>query len=242
MASKNLLGIVQTLCKEIGIPSPTTVAGTPTTQVTQMVAFANQLGDFLRDEYNWPIMRKLTEITTVNGTAGYSADPGGGYTCSRIIEETGWDATNFWFFCGSVGDDEWMEWQYGIRTEPVRKIWRTTDDNAIEVFPTPSGAADLKFAVIANEWAASSTGTPQTTLGLDGDVHVYNDRLFLLGTKMRFLAAKGLPYGEVEAEFTRLLPIRKAAARPGMTLSLNRRMNALRPFISYRNVPDTGFG
>lgn len=245
MSSVALLGIVQTVCGEIGLPIPSTVVGSTTQQVRQLVAFANVTGDSLRDETAWPALRKTAKITTVNGTAGYTvslASGGNTYTCSRIIQETGWDATNSWYFVGSVNDAEWMQWQYGIMSTPIRRIWRTTSDSTIEVFPVPTTNGDtLALAFVTDLWAQSSTGVPQGALSADTDVHLFNDRLFLLGLKWRFLEAKGLPFVAPKAEYDRIISVRKAAARPQRTLSLDRRATN-RHFIDYRNVPDTGFG
>lgn len=245
MSSTALLGVVQTVCGEIGLPIPTTVVGSTTQQIRQLVAFANVTGDSLRDEADWPVLRKTATITTVNGTAGYTvslASGGNTYTCSRIITETGWDATNSWYFVGSVDDQEWQRWQYGVQTTPVRRIWRTTADNAIEVFPTPTVNGDsLVVAFITDLWAQTNTGAPSGSLSADTDVHLFNDRLFLLGLKWRFLEAKGLPFAAPKDEYDRIIGVRKAASRPARTISLDGRTGR-RHFIDYRNVRESGFG
>ena len=242
MSSTALLGIVQTVCGELGLPQPTTVVGTTTMQVKQMVAFANVVGDGLRDEYNWPVLRQTATITTINGASGYTVS-NGAYTCSRIINETGWDATNSWYFVGSVNDVEWAQWQYGIMATPIRRIWRTTDDDAIEVFPVPTVNGDtLTVSFVTDLWARAYAGTPKSTMSADDDVHLFNDRLFIVGTKWRFLEAKGLPFAAPLNEWNDILGKRKAAARPQRTVSLDNRSMRRRRFVDYRNVPDTGFG
>lgn len=245
MSDVTLLGVCQTVAREIGLPVPATVVGNVTQQVAQLVGFANVTGDSLRDETDWPALRQVATITTSNGTSIYSVVPnelGSGYTTNRIIAETGWDATNKWYFVGSVNDVEWAGWKYGVIATPIRKIWRTRSDSSIEVFPVPSSADSLALSVIANEWGRTSGGTPKTGLTLDSDTHVFNDRLFILGVKWRFLEAKGLPFAEPLADYQRVLGVRKSAARPARTVSLDSRRARVRRLVDYRNVPDTGFG
>lgn len=246
MSATTLLGICQAVSREIGLPVPSTVVGSVTQQVAQLVGFANVTGDSLRDETDWPALRQMATITCATDVAIYTVTPnelGAGYTTNRIVSETGWDATNRWYFVGSVNDIEWAGWKYGVIATPIRRIWRTRSDSSIEVFPVPTTDGDtLVLSAIANEWARSGAGTPQTSLGLDADTHIFGDRLFIAGVKYRFLEAKGLPFGEPLDEYTRLLGARKAASRPARTLSLDSRRARVRRLIDYRNVPDTGFG
>lgn len=246
MSAISLLGAVQAVCLEIGIPAPATCVGSVAQQVKQLVAYANVTGDALRDEADWPVLRKLATITTVNGTAGYTVAGQDGATvlpCSRIIQEAGWDSTNSWYFAGSVTDTEWNALTYGIGTSPLRKVWRTTDDDEIEIFPTPTASGDvLKISFVTTYWAKTAGNVFKSVLEADDDYHLFNDRLFILGIKWRFLEQKGLPFGASKAEFDRILSIRKAAARTARTLTLDSRRARSRHFVDFRNVPSTGFG
>lgn len=246
MSSIALLGVCQTICRELALPVPSTVVGTTTQQVAQMVAFCNVVGDELRDAAEWPALRQAATITTVAGTAIYTVTPNevaGTWTCNRIIAETGWDATNHWYFVGSINDLEWAAWKNGVIATPIRRIWRTRADASIEVFPEPTTAGDsLVVSTVVNEWARLTDGTPKTAMALDTDTHVFGDRMFLLGVKWRFLEAKGLPFAAPKAEYDQMLGVRRAAARPSRTLSLDSRRARNRRLIDYRNVPDTGFG
>ena len=246
MSDVTLLGVVQTCCREIGLPVPGTVVGTVTAQVSQFVAFANVTGDALRDDIAWPALRQTATITLISGTTIYTVTPNeltGAYTCNRIIAETGWDATNSWYFVGSVNDVEWAGWQYGVTATPIRRIWRTRSDSSIEIFPEPTSSGDeLVLSTVANEWARSAAAAPKTSMAADDDTHLFNDRLFLLGVKWRFLESKGLPFMAPKAEYDAILGVRRAAARPARTVSLDSRRARVRRLVDYRNVPDTGFG
>jgi len=245
VSDTSLLGVVQTVCREIGIPAPATCVGSVPQQVTQMVAFANMVGDALRDEADWPVLRKVATLTMISGTSGYQVVGVDGSTslpCSRIVQQTGWDTTNSWYFAGAINDQQWSAWQYGIGTTPVRRLWRTTADDAVEVFPTPSASGDtLVLSFITTHWAKTSAQVFKGTLSADDDYHLFPDRLFISGVKWRFLEAKGLPFGAVFAEYNRLLDVRKAASRPAQTLSMSGGRRGVH-LVDYRNVPNTGYG
>lgn len=245
MSAITLLGIVQTICQEIGLPVPSTATSSSNRQVVQMVAFANQTGDDLRDSADWPPLRKTATISLVSGTAGYTVElvsGGNTFACSRIVNETGWDTTNTWFFAGSVGDVEWNALQYSIGTSGARRCWRTTADNAIEVFPTPTSSGDsLAISFITSAWARSASGSALTALSSNDDYHLYNDRLFILGTKWRFLHSKGLPFDAEIAEYKSTIDRRKAASRPARTVVLGARRGRHR-LLGPDNIPDSGYG
>lgn len=64
----NLLELVQTVCSELGLPQPTTVANSPDTQYQQLFAFINRLGRELTTDYEWQQLDKEYIVTTVSTT------------------------------------------------------------------------------------------------------------------------------------------------------------------------------
>lgn len=245
MSAITRLGIVQTICDEIGLPVPTTTTSSSNRQVTQMVAFANQTGDDLRDSADWPVLRKTATISVISGTTDYTVELVSGsntFACSRIVNETGWDSTNSWYFAGSVNDVEWNALQYSIGSTGLKRCWRTTADGTIEIYPTPDSSGDsLKVSFITSSWARSVAGGALTELAADDDYHLFNDRLFILGTKWRFLHSKGLPFDAEIAEYKATIDRRKAASRPARTVRLGARRG--RPvLLGTNNIPDTGYG
>lgn len=60
-----LLELIQTVCSELGLPQPTTVASSPDTQYQQLFAFINRLGRELTTNYEWQELDKEYLVTTV---------------------------------------------------------------------------------------------------------------------------------------------------------------------------------
>lgn len=63
---------IQTVCQELGLPSPSTVAGNTDKQVIQLLALMNRVGDDLLHEFDWNKLctahRFYTQFSTLDGT------------------------------------------------------------------------------------------------------------------------------------------------------------------------------
>lgn len=239
--AKTLLSVVSTACRELALPVPTAVAASTDQQTTQMWALANALGQELVQAFDWPVLRKVATLTMVNGTSTYTV-VNGTFACDHIICETGWDSTNQWRFAGSVSDQIWNAWVYGVVTTPIDKIFRTTDIDQVEVFPTPTASGDtLVLSYITADWVTGAASATQSEFLADADVHLFDERLFVLGLKYKFLRAKGLSYDEEYDQFQKQLDLRRAQTRPAQTLSITGGARGPR-LLNYDNVPETGYG
>lgn len=248
--AKDLLTLVSTVCKEIGLPVPAVAASSNEKQTMQLVAYANACGLELMEASEWPWLRKLATINLVATQSVYSiaasAAPlaAGTYTANRLVKDTEFDATNHWRFLGSISDSEWNSWVYGVQTTPIRKIFRTVAEDQIEVWPVPSASSgQLVLNFIANEWVQGS-GSPrpvQSAFVADTDVHLFDQRLFEVGVKWRWKAGNGLEFAEDRDQYDKRLDLRKAHSRTARRLSLTGGRHAPH-FLDYQNVPETGYG
>lgn len=244
--SKTLLATIQSVASVLGLPEPSAGISSNNQQARQLCALALESGIELMQDVQWPHLRKLCTLTMVNTVTTYtvSASGTGGatYSCDRIIDETGYDVTGQWAFVGNIGDQVWNEYLYGIGLAPLRKIFRTTSVNQVEVLPVPTATADsLVLSFITDMWVLSTSGTPQTSFLKDTDTHTFDDTLFELGIRWKFLRANGLSYDEEQDRYEKRLALRKGQVRPARTLSLARRPRAIH-LLNYGNVPETGFG
>jgi len=87
-----LLTICQDAAKEIGVPSPTSVVGTSDTTNVQLLAAANRVGKDLVTGYDWEVLIKEEEHTTL------AAESQGAMTTiatdfMRISNDTMWNRT-----------------------------------------------------------------------------------------------------------------------------------------------------
>lgn len=239
--ARDLLTTIRRVTKQLGLPVPTSAASSDF-QTQQLVALANETGAELMREVDWPILKYTATITTVATIDVYTV-AAGDYSCDRIVPLTEWDATNQWRFIGALDDAAWAQWQYGVVTQPIRKVYRQIAPDQIQLYPVPVAPAGESLTVlfITDLWALNSTLSPLPELASDTDTHVFDASLFDLGLKWRFLRAKRLSYDEEYERYNRTLRLRKGAA------STPRRLNLAGPtstrhFVDYQNVPDTGYG
>ena len=83
-----LLENVQDVCAEIGLPIPTTVAGSPDTQINQIQALLNRAGDTISTERDWQVLASEYRFETVYYT--YTGDvTEGSLTISNLSSVVG---------------------------------------------------------------------------------------------------------------------------------------------------------
>jgi hypothetical protein len=208
----------------------------------------NDAGTWLLRQHEWPFLRKTSVITTVAGTARYvvsDATEGVGaktYTCDRLIDDIQWDITNQWRFVGDVGDDIWYSYQYGILTDPLKRLWRTASKTEIEIAPTPTANGErLAVPFITDKWAtAVDASAYRAELTTATDLHRYDWDLFDACVQWRLMESLGLDYAPYLAATMDKLGERKASYRNSGTLSLAPRRGTR--MLGYCNVPQTGYG
>lgn len=150
----------------------------------------------------------------------------------RFINGTAWDRTNRWQLLGpdSPQLDEFH--RSGIVTTGPRRHFRQVGSLAAgtyRLWPPPQ-AVDTPFQIaweyITLAWCQSDTGTLQTSMVSDTDVPLLDSQAIILGTKWRFLQAKGIPTAaSMQTEY--LDYVSQLVARDGgaSTLTMGRRYN-----------------
>lgn len=219
-----LLTIVQHVADEIDIPRPTTVVGNTDPQVRQLLRLANRVGDIMYKAADWTILQRLHSFTTVNGTAEYALPSDFG----RFIDDTAWDATNYWEMRGPLSAKEWQVRKYGIiGASAFRKRWRlkraaSGNTNVSNIDPTPTSADSLVYEYVSNGWVIKASDSTVTNAWVaDGDTTVFDEYLFEHGMIWRWGARKGFDVSIDLPDFENELE--KAIARDGGSsrLSLN---------------------
>lgn len=117
----------------------------------------------------------------------------------RFINGTAWDRTNRWQLIGpdSPQTDEWH--RSGIVTIGPRRHFRQVGNltaGTYRIWPPPQ-TVDTPFQIaweyISLNWAKNAAGTAIPKMVADTDVPILDSQALVLGTKWRFLQAKGIP-------------------------------------------------
>ena len=89
-------------------------------------------------------------------------------------------------------------------------------------------------------WVRGSDGSVKTSFTSDSDTTILDDRVIVLGTKMRYWAIKGFDTTALMQDYQRYLSVAKAADKGAPNLSFAPYPSKV--LIGYANIPDTGYG
>lgn len=190
-----LLDNVNQACRELGIPTTSTVTGSQDSQILQLLALANREGrEQVSAPVQWPQLGAVQTITLVNGTASYAFPT----DFNSYLPDTIWNPSMRWQVAGPVSAQNWQFLKSGlINSQPWMRyrIWQ----GKIYFDPTPTSTNNGQTVTIeyqSKNFCLSATGTPQSAWANDSDTFLLPDDILVMGLKWRFLAAKRLDYGE----------------------------------------------
>jgi len=164
----------------------------------------------------------------------------------RFLNGTAWDRTNRWALIGpdSPQLDEYH--RSGIVTTGPRRHFRQVGSLAggtYRIWPPPQ-VVDTPFQIaweyLSLNWVYSDTGVSQPKMLADTDVPKLDSQALVLGTKWRFLQAKGIPTAaSMQTEY--LDYVQQLIGRDGgaATLTMGRRYTPY--LLSAWNVQDANF-
>lgn len=162
----------------------------------------------------------------------------------RLITNTWWDRTNHWMLIGpqSPQFDQWQ--RSGVVTTGPRRRWRQVGQQPLawRIWPPPSAddtPAALVFEYAANGWIETLSGSYISAYAADTDVPLFNPQMTITGIKWRFLQAKGMNYGDIQAEYVDFMQREKARDGGVPDLSLTRRKFPY--LLTSANVQDGNF-
>lgn len=102
--------------------------------------------------------------------------------------------------------------EVGITLRPVNAVAGSQDQDIVQMAALLSAVADevlldepYRVSLGDGIWLEAADGTPKPLPTADDDVVLFDGRLAIDGLKFRFLAAKGLEFGEQMRDFTNRL-------------------------------------
>lgn len=234
-----LLSMCTNVCDAIAIQRPSSIVGSTNETARRCLVHITRVCRELMKRHAWSALIREHAITTVNGTASYALPS----DFDRYVDDTAWDATNYWQMRGSLSGSEWQWAKRSIvATATNRRRFRVkwdTDTGAREIFidPTPSTADSLVIEYVSNNFCASSGGTGQDSWDADTDVPRLDDELIELGLTWRLLNSLGQPYAEEKQEYD--LRVIKAIGQDAPARLLD--MAGIR-MSDIPNLPDGNYG
>jgi len=182
----------------------------------------------------------LASATSIGGTVTFSKTiyplP---LDYETITDNTHWDRTKHWQMLGPVDAQQWQWLKSGYISTGPRVRWRILG-NKFQIWPPYNTLENLGFEYRSKGWARSSTDQVKNSFTADTDTTIFDDRIMVLYTKLKYFQIKGFDTTALMQEYMRYLSIAKANDKGSATLSFAPQPSAV--LIGWANIPDTGYG
>jgi hypothetical protein len=210
------LQIIQSVCKRVGIASPSFVVASSDLQILQILELANEEGQELANRSPWQALQTETTFTTVatqvQGTLATIAP-----NCDYIVNNTIWNRSLRRPIYGSKTEQDWQQAKALASNAPYSS-YRVFGDS-INFYPVPVAGQTCAFEYVTRNWVTTASSTSATWTA-DTDTPKLNDQLIILGTIWRWKHAKGLDYSEDFAKYERRVvdAVNRDASKPILSM------------------------
>lgn len=233
MTQKTLLQIVQTVCAEINAPTPTVVLSSQDANVLKILALVRAVGEDLKYEYDWNFLQQRYQFSTVAGQETYSWP----VDYRRSLNGTFFDATNRWPL-KIVTPTQWEILNiWNVTASPFERL--RVFQGEMWFFPIPSATYTFVFDYVSEYCVLDAgTGLPKADYTADADICMFDYRLMVYGTKLKYWASIGNDTTAALADYKRTLEFAKGQEAPSPSLSLLPRAPR---YLSDSNIPDASW-
>ena len=156
-----------------------------------------------------------------------------------ITDNTHWDKTKHWQMLGPVDAQQWQWLKSGYISTGPRVRWRILG-NKFQIWPPYNTQEYLGFEYRSKGFVRSATDEVKNSFTADSDTTVFDDRLIVLATKLKYFQIKNFDTTALYQDYMRYLSIVKANDKGSATLSFAPQPSAV--LIGWANIPDTGYG
>ena len=156
-----------------------------------------------------------------------------------ITDRTQWDKSKHWEMLGPEDAQQWQWLKSGYISTGPRVRWRILD-NQFQIWPVMNTNEYLGWEYRSKGWARSATGTVKNSFTADTDTTVFDDRIMVLYTKLKYFQIKAFDTTALTQDYQRYLTIAKANDKGAPNLSFAPYPSKV--LIGYANIPDTGYG
>jgi hypothetical protein len=231
------IDIINAACHELGLPTVALNASTGDTLGTQTLALLNALGDELTRVHDWQFLEKQMGFTGDGVLTSFPVPADFG----RQVNQTQWALNNKRPMQGPDSAQMWSWNQFGIVSVGVYYRYRILG-NEYAVFPMPGNGEQFALYYISKNWVIDQDppNNPKDQITKTGDIPLFNRRLLITGLKVKLWSQKGFDTTTLQEEFDFMLEAEKGQNQGARVIDLS--SNDGNPYISWQNVPESGFG
>lgn len=156
-----------------------------------------------------------------------------------ITDRTQWDKSKHWEMLGPEDAQQWQWLKSGYISTGPRVRWRILDGQ-FQIWPIMNTNEYLGWEYRSNAWARSASGAPQQQFLADTDTTVFDDRVLVLYTKLKYFQIKSFDTTSLMQDYQRYLSVAKANDKGAPNLSFAPYPSKV--LIGWANIPDTNYG
>ena len=156
-----------------------------------------------------------------------------------IADRTQWDKSKHWEMLGPEDAQQWQWLKSGYISTGPRIRWRILGET-FQTWPPMNTQEYLGFEYRSKAWAEAQDGTPKNSFTVDTDTTLYDDRLLVMKTKLKYFQIKNFDTTSLQQDYDRLLMTVKANDKGAPNLSFA--PYPAKVLIGWANIPDTGYG
>lgn len=233
--------ILNRVAAEVGIAPVVSPIDSVDPFFIQLRYLLNTAGEELMQAYPWELLTRSHQIIVQTGDNGeYDMPADFGY----ILNNTQWDRTNNNPLGGPLSPQDWT-YLVGrnLASNTLYASFRIAEGK-FKIFPTtPAEGVEFNFEYITKNWVSDGEVSPTYTdeVTLATDVPLFDKTLITRALKVKYLESGGFETAKAQADYNQIFAFLTGTDKGAGVLNAGRRRGG-GPYLSGRNVPDTGFG
>lgn len=229
--------IINLAASEVGLTPVASPIGSTDPAFLQLTQLLTSAGRELLALHNWQRLTKEATFTTTTA-AEYDLPSDFGY----MIDQSHWDRSNSLPLAGPLSA---QDWQYLLGSDSAASsiyVSFRVAEGVLKILPDPAPAGvDVAYEYVSRNWVVENNGTTfKDLVENDSDVVLYESSVIVKFLKLRFLEAKGFDTTAATNQFGSVFMQWTGKDISAPVLNMARRSSF--PYLSERNIPDTGFG
>lgn len=157
----------------------------------------------------------------------------------RLIDRTQWDKSKHWEMLGPEDPQQWQWLKSGYIATGPRIRWRVLG-NSFQIWPPTSTSEYLGFEYVSKNWVRDSNGNPKSSFTADTDTCVFDDRMMVLGLKLKYFQIKGFDTTALQADFRAVVESLQGQEQGAPLLSMAPKLSNI--LLGPENIPDSNYG
>lgn len=233
---KTILSLVQTITSELTLSPTNTVLSSQDETILKLLSLVRATCDDLLAERTWQVLQARYSFTTSAGIDNYALPA----DAQELVAGTFTDGQNQWLMCGPLTPVQWSQLlTTGSAASPFSRFRVYAD--RFYVLPVPDATPHtFTYEYISRNYVRDgATQLPKPDFTQDSDICVFDHRVVIYGTKLKWLASTGEDTTAALVDYTRALEFAKGRDIAVPTLSLLGGSNYRSPIA---NLPEGNWG